>query len=118
MDCPRVILLTRKRPIVIRTNVRRSFGVAPRRLRTTVAPGAHTLVLYSPDGPANSICSGRRLGKLTRIVTHRREIVIVTSRVCRRVGCVNGRRDVTRFTRVGSHMIVVGKISGTCTVAN
>lgn len=97
--------------------MRRSFGVAPTRLRTTVAPGAGTLVLYSPSGPANSICDGRRLTKLTTMLTGRPRMVIVTSRVCRRVGCVNGRRDVTRFPRVGRHAMVMGNMSGTCTVA-
>lgn len=56
------IVLTNNGPISMRACRRGNFIPAVRSLRGTIAPGAGTVVLNCPGGPANTVVDGRRVG--------------------------------------------------------
>ncbi len=115
--CGPVAHLTKNVPITVRAGTRGGFGLAPSRLGTTVAPGAGILVLPCPDGPAKKVVRGRSLRTLVPVVG-RTGLVILSSRVCKRLACKGGRISVTSLRNVTRHAIVMDNFSGTCTVAN
>lgn len=93
------------------------FGLAGRALGTFVAPEDGVLILGSPDGPAKTACSRRRLSSLISVM-RRGKLCIVDSRVCRELMCSKAcSSPINVGSCVGGRSILIGNFSGTFKVA-
>lgn len=70
-SCSTRIVLYNNHPIAITLHPRRNVHIGTTSVRTTVAPHAHTMVVGSPNGPANTMASTTRLTHVTRMYGRR-----------------------------------------------
>ncbi len=77
---------------IITTYAPSAFSLSLSTLRTTVAPGAHTIVIGSPGGPSNIILNRTSVGTVTTLLARgitrcNRTVAVLTSRPCHRLIC-------------------------------